>query len=469
MDSSAIDERYRAAVEFLFQRIDYERAQVMPYGDRALKLDRMIELLDRLDNPHHGMRIVHVAGTKGKGSTSAMIAAALSAAGNRTGLFTSPHLDRVEERMAIDACPAPPLEFVEAFDRLRPAVEVMDAAGSTAEGPPTYFELTTALALVHFWLRRVDAAVLEVGLGGRLDSTNVCAPAVSVITSISFDHMRQLGNTLAKIAREKAGIIKRGVPVVSGVTEDEPREVIREVAREQDAPRSGAARDFTFDYDPPRAVDRAAVRGRLTYRSDRDDDWSREPFELALLGRHQAANAAVALATLAELARQDWPIDEPAARRGLASVRWPARVEVVSRRPTIIVDAAHNDASVAALVETLDESFAAARRVLVFATTQEKPVRGMLEKLLPRFDRVIFTRYLNNPRGVPPAEMAAVAREIGGGEWTTADTPHAAWNEVLTIAGENDLVCITGSFFIAAEMRAEMTAQPPRALDAAKN
>ncbi|MEX0613266.1 MAG: Mur ligase family protein, partial [Pirellulales bacterium] len=206
----------QAALHWLMGRINYERTALIAYQERQLKLDRMRQLLTRLGQPDAGMKIVHVAGTKGKGSTAAMIAGMLTAAGYRTGLFSSPHLERIEERFAVDGQPCTADELVALVNRLRPVAHAMDeeaAADGDPTAGPTYFDVTTAMALLHFVEREVDAAVLEVGLGGRLDSTNVCLPAVSVITSISFDHMKQLGNTLAAIAREKAGIIKPGVPV----------------------------------------------------------------------------------------------------------------------------------------------------------------------------------------------------------------------------------------------------------------
>jgi dihydrofolate synthase/folylpolyglutamate synthase len=468
------------ALAFLLARIDYERTVAIPYGTREFKLDRMRRLMARLGNPQDRLSIVHVAGTKGKGSTAAMIGAVLSAAGYRTGLFSSPHLDRVEERLMIDGQPCSADELIELVDELQPVVADFDAAANddqNAEPGPTYFELTTAMALMHFARRGVEAAVLEVGLGGRLDSTNVCQPLVSVITSISFDHTKQLGNTLAAIAREKAGIIKPGVPVVSGVITDEPRHVIEEIAQARGANLLQLGRDFDFSYRPPRDVQAAAMMGQMDYRehvSRRQPSGDGQAsanstylgIELRLLGRHQAANAAVALATLDELQRQGWRISESAIRAGLASVRWPARVEVVGRRPTVIIDAGHNVASIAALLATLDESFSARRRILVFATTQEKDVRGMLIQLLPRFDHVLFTRYSNNPRGVPAEELQALARELSGQKYPVCVDPTAAWQEVHLLAAPDDLVCITGSFFIAAEMRGLIDSRPLCALAA---
>jgi len=258
---------YERATEYLFRRINYERVADVAYGARQFKLARMYELLTRVGNPHLAMPIVHVAGTKGKGSTSAMIAAVLAAAGYRTGLFTSPHLASLEERIAIDGQNCTADQLVTLVHELQPIVEQMDqeAARQGEECGPTYFELTTVMALLHFVRQRVQAAVLEVGMGGRLDSTNVCQPEVSVITSISFDHMRQLGNTLAAIAYEKAGIIKPGVPVVSGVTQDEPRHVIANVAAERKSPLVQVGRDFGYRYTPPKNVDRAPGNGEIDF------------------------------------------------------------------------------------------------------------------------------------------------------------------------------------------------------------
>jgi dihydrofolate synthase/folylpolyglutamate synthase len=461
---------YDQALAYLYGRINYERAPALAYSARQFRLDRMRRLLAEFGDPHQGMPIVHVAGTKGKGSTAAMIAAVLTSAGYRTGLFTSPHLVDLEERVAIDGVPCTPKELVGLVERIRPVADAMDAeAAETGEdSSPTYFELTTLMALVSFAQRRVQATVLEVGLGGRLDSTNVCTPRVSVITSISFDHTRQLGNTLAEIAYEKGGIVKPGVPVVSGVTDDEPREVIERICAERGSRLVQLDRDFDYEYIPAHMVDHFAGHGKVGFRYSEPGVRAYHALPLGLLGRHQAANASVAIATIAELRKQGWTISDQALRAGLAGVRPPARIEVIGRHPTVIIDGAHNVASVAALVATLEESFAAQSRILIFATTQDKDVRQMMSLLLPRFDAALLTRYGNNPRGVPVEDLLRIAAELGAKQCRAFPDAAATWHHAKDLLTSDHLLCVTGSFFIAAEIREEIArapmAQPAAAL-----
>jgi dihydrofolate synthase/folylpolyglutamate synthase len=445
-----------SALQFLASRIDFERTCAVPYPKRDFRLDRMRDLLDRLGNPQQRLPIVHVAGTKGKGSTAAMIAAVLTAAGYKTGLYSSPHLERVEERLMIDGALCPSGEFAELVSRVQPLVAEMDAASDAdGSGRPTYFEIVTALALVRFARAGADAAVLEVGLGGRLDSTNVCRPKVCVITSISLDHTALLGTTLAAIAGEKAGILKPGIPVASGVVDDEPRAVIAQTARRLACPLVELGRDFTFQYRPPLRLDQAPSLAGMDFHFPAGNATRRfADLRLALVGRHQAANAAVGLAALGELAPHGFEIPESAVRRGLAQVRWPARAEVLARRPAIVVDSAHNVASAEALARLLDESFSSPRRLLVFATTRDKDARGMLEVLLPRFDEVILTRYWSNPRGLPPEELDALAAGLSPIPRHTCPDPTTAWQLARKLATRDHLIVVAGSIFLGAEMRA---------------
>lgn len=443
-----------AALDFLYGRIDYERSATLAPGMRELQLERMRDLLCRLGSPELRFPAIHIAGTKGKGSTAAMTAAILAAAGFRTGLFTSPHLDRIEERIAIDGRAIDEAELLEQLAELHGPTAAMDAVAQRNGGiGPTFFELLTAAAFCIFARRGVDVAVLEVGLGGRLDSTNVCRPIATAITSISLDHTRQLGGTLDEIAGEKAGVVKPGVPMFCGVREAGPAAVIHAACRRAGSRCWQLGEDFDFEYYPPRSANgseapRASfiVRGREPAR--RIDDAA-----LSLVGRHQAANAAIAVALTDELIAQGWRVSESAVRRGLAEVRWPARLEVVGRRPLVIVDAAHNGASIRALVAALDESCPARRRALVFATTRDKDVPGMLSEALARFDRVLLTQYESNPRALPVDELAAAAASHTADRWTAYPNLAAAWSAAREWAAADDLICGAGSVFLAAELR----------------
>ena len=456
----------------MFAGIDYERTRSVPYQSRRFKLDRMVRLLELLGNPGQDLPIVHIAGTKGKGSTAQMVASVLNATGLRTGLYTSPHLERLEERFAVAGRQCTSNQLVALLATIQPAVQQMDR--ETAEGGdrhgPTYFEITTAAALLHFRCEEADCAVLEVGLGGRLDSTNVCSPVVSVITSISFDHMKQLGNSLAKIAGEKAGIIKPAVPVVTGVTDAEPLAVIAKRAEQLQAPLLALNQDFHFQYFPqaenaPASADRSLPVSRMDYSESIGAASQRlDQLELGMLGRHQAANAAVAVATLNQLRRQGWKIDGQAIREGLRAARCPARIEVVSHRPTVVLDAAHNEASVAALLRVLNEYFPSAPRVLVFASSVDKDAPAMLKQLLPQFDHVIFTRYLNNPRAAAPEQLATLCEKIATSrapKLHVAANPQAAWEMVQALATPDHLICVAGSFFLAAEVRRQIQGAVP--------
>lgn len=440
-----------AAIDWLLGRINYERTAVIPYSQRQLKLDRMRQLLTRLGSPDAGRRIVHVAGTKGKGSVAKMTAAILTAAGYKTGVYSSPHLERIEERFAIDGRPCGAEHLVALVDRVRPVVEAMDKRAGGAERGPTFFDITTAMALMYFADQQADAIVLEVGLGGRLDSTNVCTPVVAVITSISRDHTRQLGDTLPEIAAEKAGIIKPGVPVVSGVTHSEPAGVIAGVAREHGCRLLQLEREFGFE--------RAATGDPPPVRFWRKTRYAQE--ELADLvvgprGPHQAQNAAVALAAIGELSDQGWSIGGAARRSALATLALPGRVEVFGCSPMVVVDTAHNEASAAALAAALGELGPFARRTLVLAVSRDKDVPAIVRELAPAFDRVITTRYLENPRAVDPHRLAGMVRSECAGRPTevlTIDAPAPALEHALAGSAPEDLVCVAGSFFIAAELR----------------
>ncbi|HEX3602130.1 MAG TPA: folylpolyglutamate synthase/dihydrofolate synthase family protein, partial [Lacipirellulaceae bacterium] len=445
------------ALDWLRNHINNERTPFVPYLSRQLKLDRMRQLLTRLGQPDVGMKIVHVAGTKGKGSTSVMISQMLTSAGYRTGLFSSPHLERIEERFAIDCVPCTAEELVTLVNRVMPEVRAMDeeaAAAGDSGGGPTYFEITTAMALLYFVERQADSVVLEVGLGGRLDSTNVCLPAVSVITSISFDHTRQLGNTLAAIAREKAGIIKPGVPVVCGVLDAEPQSVIAEIAREHGCRLIQLGRDFHYQYRSSSILD---GNGEIDFQYGvAGQEVTLTQLPLAMHGPHQATNAAIALATVAELRHQGWCVSSDAMRLGLSRATLPGRVEIIPGQPTIVLDTAHNPASARALVQALAELHSQKRYTLVLSISHDKDVPAIVHELAPHFQKIIVTQYQENPRAVPVQQLADIVRQEVAGITTKlliSPTPLEAWQTALQSAEPNECICIAGSFFLAAEMR----------------
>jgi dihydrofolate synthase / folylpolyglutamate synthase len=453
------------AHDFLLRRINYERTTSVPYQSAEFKLDRMRRLMSLLGDPHLGLKSVHIAGTKGKGSTAAVVASVLGAAGYRTGLYTSPHLERIEERILVDGQACSPEAFFALAAQVQFAVEQLDReAESAGINGPTFFEVTTAMAFLHFAQANVDAAVLEVGLGGRLDSTNVCRPEVCIITSISYDHVKQLGSTLAAIAGEKAGIIKPDIPVISGVLAEEPRQVIESRAKAVGAPLFQRGIDYVLLESSIAYGSAGASPSRETFDYRELPHYDLADVRLGMFGRHQAANAAASICAVNRLRDRGWSITDEALRAGLAAARCPARIEQVGTSPTVILDVAHNLASIEALLAVLRERFTPRRRVLIFASSKDKDFPGMLKLVLPEFDTVFLTQYVHNPRAVEAEALLAIAQEIR----TSADSqlrptlhatarPDDAWRLARAVADPEDLLCITGSFFLAAELRPLVT------------
>ena len=437
-------ETYEQALAFWFNRVNYEQ-RGMPRDLRELNLDRMRDLLARIDHPERNLPIIHIAGTKGKGSTAALLTSILQHAGLRSGLFTSPHLSRVEERIQVNRQSISAGDLTVLMREIEPHVLAMEAAGKS----PTFFEIVTALALLHFSRSRVELAVLEVGLGGRFDSTNVCLPLVCVITSISFDHMQQLGPTLASIAREKAGIIKAGRPTISGVTVPEARAVILDICQRRGSPLRELGRDFDYRYTPGWITNDATRWPRVHMRSGFAEY---DEMDLHLLGEHQAANAAVAVACVEELRKLGWAITDDAIRGSLREVEWPARMELIRRRPFVVLDCAHNDASMRALVDTLQTTFPPGRKALLLACSRDKDLPAIVSLLTPCFDMAYLTRYTSTQRSAPPEELARLWREHGG-ECHLCETPAQAWERARAAMEADDLLCISGSVFLAGELR----------------
>jgi dihydrofolate synthase / folylpolyglutamate synthase len=430
-----------------------------PYHE--VKLARMCALLDRLGTPEAGLPCALVAGTKGKGSTAVMLEAILRASGARTGLTVKPHLHDYRERIQIDGRMIGQGELVRLVERIRPAAEAMR---DEPWGPPTYVEATVAAALVAFRRARVDIAVIEVGIGGRLDATNATDPMVSVVTPISYDHMDLLGRTLPEIAREKAGIIRRGRPVVAAPQPADAMAVIDQAARDADAPLVLVGRDVSYEVA---ASSLEGVRARVQGRRGTYD------VNVPLLGRHQAMNAATAIAAAEELAPRiglsepEPPAgpepQRPASRRllgpdtvraGIASVRWPARVELVARRPYTIVDVGHNPASMAALCATLNELLGGRRLVVAFGMLATKDYRAVTALLAP-LAAVVVTTAPDNPHALPAEDLAAEVRRYTPHVEAVADR-HAAVARARALAGPDDVLLVTGSFYLVGEARAEL-------------
>jgi dihydrofolate synthase/folylpolyglutamate synthase len=405
-----------------------------------LGLENITALCAALGDPQNKFPSVHVAGTNGKGSVAAMLAGMLRAQGFRTGLYTSPHLARIEERVRVDGRMIPPRRFRERLTALKAVIDRAMAEGELAYHP-TYFEVVTALAFVEFAERRVDVAVLEVGLGGRFDATNVVRPLVSVITTIAKDHEKHLGATLGRIAFEKAGIIKTGVPVVCGARGEAALRAIRRAARERKAP-------MTEVFGPGRRFEARKTRGgyRFVYEGER----GRYAFTPGLAGRQQGANAATAIAAAEVLSRVWKPLDAARVLAGVRSIRWEGRLETVRRRPLVLLDGAHNPEGAEALAVHIRDVIRR-RVVLVFAAMRDKDLRSMTRSLFPAASKVVLTR-VPYKRSATPEDLLAAAPPFKGPVFLESDARRAV-ELALSLAGGRAPVVIAGSLFLIGEIK----------------
>ncbi|HEX9069575.1 MAG TPA: folylpolyglutamate synthase/dihydrofolate synthase family protein [Ktedonobacterales bacterium] len=453
---------YAEALAWLYSFSDFERTGAFDRsGDRNREdnLARMRALLAPLSEPQRAYGVTHIAGTKGKGSTSAMLAGILRAAGARVGLYTQPDLHTFRERIQVDGAPISEGEVARLVPLVRSAAEQVDPA----LGPLITYEVSTALAFLAFREARVAHSVIEVGLGGRLDATNVVQPLATAITSISYDHMAVLGNTLAEIAGQKAGIIKPLVPVITSVREPEALDVITQIAHERRAPlvRVGPAGEPDCD------VIWRAGEGTSEWQVGSISTALRDyrSVRLAMLGTHQIENAAVAVA-LAEsltevLAARGIALDEAAIREGMATVRWPARLQVVAREPWIIVDGAHNAASFARLFEALRRHFTFERLVLVMGTMTDKDITGIVREVAQGAPALVVATAARSPRALPPADMGALLRQsVPQAEIVVAADADAALALAVAQAGPRDLICVAGSLYLAGEALRYLARQP---------
>jgi dihydrofolate synthase / folylpolyglutamate synthase len=431
----SLDREYRETIDYLYA--------LQKHGIK-LALSNSHALMSLMGDPHRKFRSVHVAGTNGKGSTSAFIASMLQAAGYRVGLYTSPHLVSFTERIRINAVLITEAKVVELAARVRDAARKAEGPGGMGAFSPTFFEVTTAMAFTYFAEEGVDIAVIEVGMGGRLDSTNVITPLVSVITNIELEHTEFLGATLTEIAGEKAGIIKQGVPVVTGAMQ---QEVITVIEREAAAREAGVYR-LSNDFMPvPVVSQRAQI---FDYRGI---TVSYEKVRIKMLGRYQVDNASLALATIECLRKAGILVDEAAVRRGLEQARWEGRLELVARKPDIYLDGAHNPASARMLAATVREMKSAYRRtVLIIGILQDKDCGGIIAALAPLVDHVIVTKP-DYSRAMDVQALASAIRKLHGSVGT-AETV----GDAIAMARDNelpdDLVLITGSLYMVGDARA---------------
>ncbi|MDD3468918.1 MAG: bifunctional folylpolyglutamate synthase/dihydrofolate synthase [Thermoguttaceae bacterium] len=494
--------------ERLASRIDYERMQSVPYDARRFNLERMQRLLNACGNPERQYPIIHITGTKGKGSTAAMLESIFRHAGMCTGLFTSPHLVTLRERFRVNGIPLNEQKFISIGNRVLDIVEREERSlpsDSAARWTlPTYFEILTAIGCLAFAEAKVDIVLLEVGLGGRFDATNICSPELTIITSIDYDHCELLGDTLGKIAHEKAGILKQGVPLISGVTDPEPRCVIRKVAESLNVPVIEANTDYRFVYYPHvyqesceqwiSSMDFSINKSILYEDMEQKVCIERvmESVPIALIGSHQAANAACAIAAIMILQQNAHIYAHPSSdtdqyldktgclhksvfyqhiqkitehqiRDGLRRVSWPGRFEMVSQKPLVILDGAHNPISIAALVRTMNESFEKIHpKCLIFAATLNKRLDEMLRTIRDaQFQTIFLTQHANRSRAVPIEEIQRGLEVVYAEKFAAMPTiklyknsPVNAFISAIKQTPADGLICVTGSFYLVGEIAA---------------
>jgi len=432
------------AVGYLLDLLDGRRFP-RPAG-RAANLARTERLLARLGDPQRDLPTVLIAGTKGKGSAAVMLGAMEAAAGRRIGLYTKPHLVDFRERIRINDDLVPEEDLAGLVEELRPHIE---AGRSDPEGAPTYFEAAVAAALLHFRRRQVDLAIVEVGLGGRLDPTNICDPVLSVMMPISYDHTEILGRTLAAIAHEKAGIIRPGRSLVSAPQPPEAAQILRAVCAASGARLVPVGDRVQWSHGTMTpAGQQVDLRGAAFYGR----------IDLPLVGRHQATNAATAVAAAEELIALGFPLPPEAVRRGLRAVRWPGRVEVVRTAPPVVIDVAHNVASMQALRDALQEVWPGRRLILVFGMVATHDHTAPAAVIAPLAEVVITTRP-QHVRPLPPEVLAEAVRPYAPRVEAVEDR-RAAVDRALSLAGPADLVCVTGSFYLAGDARMNLGAAP---------
>ncbi len=437
---------FKQAEDFLLQTIDYEKLTQYKYDTTSFDLKRMEDMLSFVGNPHKKRKYVHISGTKGKGSTAIIIASILKEFGLKTGLFTSPHLIYLGERMKVNDRMISKKTFVQLIDKLKPYIDRTILKTPTLM--PTFFEIVTAIAFLYFEKKKVDMSVLEVGMGGRLDSTNIIKPDVTVITPVGYDHMDKLGHTLDKIAYEKAGIIKKDIPVVSSIQEPKALAIIKETSKKKKAPLYLIGKDVLIN--DIKIIKRNGLNGTECEIKTWRNRYKR--IFLPLIGRHQIENCATAIATIEVLSETGViNTDNETVINALAKVRCPARIEVISSNPLIILDTAHTVASMKILKESIQETLSYKNLILVIGLSSDKDIEGVLREIVYIADSLILTR-TGNPREADPVQMAVVAKRFYTKKALVIEDIDEALNEAKRITKKDDMICITGSFFLAGKV-----------------
>ena len=436
---------YQQALDYLYSFINLEHKRQDRYMASKIDANRMHRIVERLNAPHQAYPTIHIAGTKGKGSVAAMSAFALRAAGLKVGLYTSPHMEEFRERIRIltphdSDGRIPPQAFISLINHLQTTI--------IPEFPHiTWFELTTALAFLHFAREAVDIAVIEVGLGGRLDTTNVVTPLVSVVTSLSLDHTALLGNTLEQIAYEKGGIIKQGVPVVTAAQPEPALNKLIQIAQQREAPLTLIGKDYTYQ-------SLASTPYHQEIKVRHPATGTQWPLQLNLAGSHQQENSAVTWATL-QLVQPHFPnLTTAAIMEGIAATKWPGRLQIVAARssqtPLLLADSAHNHDSAQKLSHALQEIYHYNRLILIMGASADKDVSKIIQPLLPLAHTIIMSR-CEHPRAADPTDLAATVADLG---YTAEANPvlTSAVTQAWQLATPDDLICVTGSIFIVGEL-----------------
>ena len=433
---------YQDALDYIYSFVDYSRTHMQNLAPENFDLGRVRKVLHSLGNPHQKYKIVHIAGSKGKGSTAAMCTSILRAAGYKTGLNTSPHMEDFCERIRIDGQEIKPEEVASLVEEIRPVMDAMEFI--------TTFEIITCLAFLYFAKQEVDFVCLEVGLGGRLDATNVVTPLVSVITSISLEHTTILGDTLEEIAAEKAGIIKENIPVVSSTQKEEVRKTIQHFAVEQKASLVFSSDRYSCQ------VRERSLEGQCFSIQEKVSNLELAEIELPLIGSHQVENALTVYTIIHELKQQGIRIPDEAILEGFRTVSWPGRMELIHREPFVIVDGAHNPDSAQRLRQALDDFLPDVQMVLIAGFSGDKDLHGILDPLLPRVREIVASQAVH-PRAMPPQNIAAQLADMGR-QASVADTIEEAVELAFQAVSGDDVVLVTGSLFMVGAAKSAIRA-----------